>query len=203
MLAPAGRHRKLNDLLRDIPANRHQIFLALYELALCRSASLRFQRRQDREDAISEAVVHAMTHLHSYQPERRAAVAYFGRVVRRAMRRWLRHENRYAHHHDAVRERRADASLLDQGVDVPRRRRRPASKELPPLHDPLDRRRATTVLDGALEAALATQENKPGEPIAEKAAVAVGVLQQIRKRLLGRYNRICSDHERLQDQPGG
>ncbi len=195
MTVPAGRHRRLNELLLDIPGNWQEIFLAMRELAVCRAASVRFRYGQDRQDAISEAVIYAMKQIAHYDPARRAAAAYFGRLLRRAMLHWLAEQKRRQHARDLPdSEENRGVSQLDH----PLRNRMPG---LPArtqndfrLQSPEDRRRVRDLIDDVLENALRVVEDNPGAPVAEQAGVAVGVLQQIRKRLLGRYNRICADH---------
>ena len=43
--------------------------------------------------------------------------------------------------------------------------------------------------------AQAAVENTTDEQEMQRGQIAVGILQQIRKRLLGRFNRVTSDHE--------
>ena len=110
---------ELNQLLQDIPANREQIFLAMRELAMCKARRIHVKNWQDKEDVISEAVLHVMGRLDKYNPDRRAACAYFGLMLRRKML-------------AVLREMQVHTMIHDQ---------------MPPSNDPLQQQKECSILD--------------------------------------------------------
>jgi DNA-directed RNA polymerase specialized sigma24 family protein len=187
---------ELNHLLKDIPGNREQIFLAMHDLAKCKVRRIHFRNPQDAEDAVGEAVLYAMGRLHKYNPGRHAACAYFGLMLSRHMLRLVRKAQDEAMVHDGASSRRYDHSVLDA---APARRlpRGTAGRwRDSQVRDAQERHRVKAVLDEALEAACDVLDSSaPGEEI-QRAELTIGLLQHVRKALLGRFNRIQADQQR-------
>ncbi len=186
---------ELNTLLKDIPANREKIYLAMRDLAICKSKRIHFRNLQDAEDAISESVLYVMGRLHKYNPARHAACAYFGLMLQRRMFSLMRRTNDDDTIHPRASSGRRDYCVLDA---APARRlprtNSPRWRDVQ-IHDPLERQRVKQVLDEALEnACTVVDSSAPGEDV-ENAELAIGVLQQVRKALLGRFNRIQADRQ--------
>ena len=87
---PICPRRRLNELLENVSENRQEIFTAIYRLAARQAASIRFRNPQDRQDAISEAAIFAINKIDRYNPQRRSAITYFGRLLSRRLFYWLR-----------------------------------------------------------------------------------------------------------------
>ena len=192
----------LNQLLKDIPANREQIFLAMRELAMCKARRIHIKNWQDKEDVISESVLHVMGRLDKYNPDRRAACAYFGLMLRRKMLALLQEMQGHKTIHDQIppsndpSQNHKDCSILDR---APHRRlprlsgwcRRDAQ-----VRGAEDRERVKSVLDEALaNACRVAADAAEGEEM-ERTELAIGILQHVRKALLGRFNRVEADHQR-------
>lgn len=193
---------ELNHLLKDIPSNGEKIHLAMRELALCKIKRIHFRNWQDREDVASEAVMYVMGRLHKYNPGRHAACAFFGLMLRRKMLRLLREMKNDEVIHDSRADgdtgarQYKDCSILDS---APARRMPRATVPRwrdAQVRDPQDRDRVRNVLDEALENACRFADASAEDPEVERAQLAVGVLQHVRKALLGRFNRIEADYRR-------
>ena len=129
--------------------------------------------------------------LHCYRPEQNAACTYFGRVMTRSMLKYIRQQKLQQCKHDTpIEGDQTGASLMDSGVS-------PWGKPLPPridcrLQHATDRRRAADVIDDALRGAVA-QRDRGDADTCDKAELAIAILQMLRKRLLGRFNRMLAD----------
>ena len=191
---PAPR-LELNQLLRDIPANRDRIYLAMYDLAVCKAKRIHFKNVQDREDTVSESVMYVMTRLHKYNSQRHAACAYFGRMLHRQMMRSARKIQARYMTHDAASLSRGDSTVLDSAPAQHLPRRTTGRWRDAQVRDKQDRDRVKDVLDEALDKACKfTQAYGVGDHV-DGPQLAIGVLQHIRKALLGRFNRIQADHQ--------
>ena len=186
---------ELNHLLRDIPANRDRIYLAMHDLAVCKAKRIHFQNVQDREDTVSEAVMYVMARLHKYNSQRHAACAYFGLMLHRQMMRLARKIQARHMTHDGVSLTRNDSTVLDcaPAHRLPRRgsgRWRDAQ-----VRDVRDRDRVKDVLDEALDKACQFADSYGDQDQVDGPQLAIGVLQHVRKALLGRFNRIEVDNQ--------
>ncbi len=192
---------ELNQLLKDIPANREKIFLAMHDLAMCKVRRIHFLNPQDAEDVVAETVLYAMGRLHKYNPGRHAACAYFGLMLSRHMLRLVRKAQQEAMVHDGPLSRQHDHSVFDT---APARRlpRGVAGRwRESQVRDAQERDRVKDVLDEALAAACQVLDSSaPGEEV-QRAELTIGVLQHVRKALLGRFNRIQADQQRDAAQP--
>ena len=195
MNRPIYPRRRLNDLLENVSENRQEIFTAIYRLAARQAASIRFRNPQDRQDAISEAAIYAINKIDRYNPQRRSAVTYFGRILSRRLFYWLRaQEKHWAVHDLADNVQRQNESLFDAGgQEPPRLPHKPRTNFRIVAEN--EREKVRRLLDLALREAQAVVENTTDEQEMQRGQIAVGILQQIRKRLLGRFNRVTSDHE--------
>ena len=192
-----GLHRRLNMLLAAPEGKWHEIFLSIHELAVCVSSRMRFEASQDREDAISSAVIFAMEHLSNYDSRRCSAVAYFARVIQRRMINFLQEKARQPVLQDAIPDDEPETSILDRAV----------SNRMPGRPDTPDRQYRLTdadaigkvrrLLDTSLARSLEALESSAEQTEKDQARICLMVLQQIRKLLLGRFNRIAADHLRF------
>ena len=185
------RFELLNSLMHDPVANREAIAAILQELALVKAGNFHFVSADDLQDAAGEAVLLALRKLHCYRPEKNAACTYFGRLMTRSILKTLQQHQSQRHQRDQpVDETDMGGSILDRGFS-------PWGKPLPPrvdcrLQNAADRQRAAGVIDDALRGAIG--ERRRGDAaLDEKVELAIAILQMIRKRLLGRFNRIISD----------
>jgi hypothetical protein len=191
---------ELNQLLKDIPANRAKIFLAMHDLAVCKARRFHFQTVQDREDIVSESVMFVMGRLHKYNSSRHAACAYFGLMLHRQMGRLARKLKDQNMVHDRPGNTRSDGSALDSAPNRRLPRRTAGRWRNTQVRDQQDRDRVKDVLDEALSKACAFADaygndtDADGSPI-DGAQLAIGVLQHVRKALLGRFNRIEMDNQ--------
>ncbi|MDA8375951.1 MAG: hypothetical protein M0Z50_02545 [Planctomycetia bacterium] len=186
---------ELNELLRDIPANRDRIFLAMRDLALCKARRFHFRNIQDTEDVVSQSVLYVMGRLHRYDPDRHAACAYFGLMLHRYMLRIVRNMKDQYMIHDDITGEPHDDSVLDSAPTQKLPRAMAGRWRNTQIRDTQERNRVKDVLDEALENACALANTVDGEE-AEHAQLAIGVLQHVRKALLGRFNRIEADQRR-------
>ncbi|HMD54959.1 MAG TPA: hypothetical protein VKJ65_10455 [Phycisphaerae bacterium] len=195
MNRPVYPRRSLNELLENISENRQEIFTAIYRLAARQAASIVFRNPQDRHDASSEAAIYAINKIDRYNPQRRSAFTYFGRLLSRRLFYWLRtQEKHWAVHDLAENEQHQSESLFDSGgKELPRLPHKPRTNYRILAED--EREKVRRLLDLALHEAQAVVENTTDEQEMQRGQIAVGILQQIRKRLLGRFNRVTSDHE--------
>ncbi len=192
-----GLHRRLNSLLTAPEGKWHEIFLGMHELAVCVSSRLRFSSNQDCEDAISSAVIFAMEHLNTYDSRRCSAVAYFARVMMRHMIHLLQENGRQPLLHDAILDDEPDSSILDRAVSH-RMPGRPATPDRQyRLSDADAIRKVRRLLDTSLARSLEALESSAEQTQKDQARICLMLLQQIRKLLLGRFNRIAADHSRL------
>ncbi len=181
---------ELNQLLQNIPANRERIYLAMHELAACKASRFHFRNIQDREDIVSESVMYVMNRLHKYNSSRHAACAYFGLMLHRQMIRLAQKINGRHVVHDRAMQDRHDRSVLDS---APARRlpRGVAGRwRDAQVRDAQDRDRVKGVLDEALEKACQFADSYGNHDEVDGPQLAIGVLQHVRKALLGRFNRI-------------
>ena len=193
----AGLHRKLNTLLAAPEGKWHDIFLSMHELAICVSSRVKFKSGQDCEDAISAAVVHAMQQLKSYDASRWSATAYFGRVMARHMLAGLQEAGQTALLHDALPDKDPEWSILDQAISHHMPGRPATADARYRLTNADDIQRVRNLLDISLERSLEALENSAMTAEQDQARICLMVLQQIRKLLLGRFNRIVADHLRI------
>ncbi len=193
----AGLHRKLNTLLAAPEGKWHDIFLGMHELAICVSSRIKFKSTQDCEDAISAAVVHAMEQLTSYDANRRCAIAYFGRVMARHMLTGLQEARQTPLLQDAFPNQDAEWSILDRAISHRTPGRAAPAEALYRLTHADDIRKVRNLLDVSLERSLEALENSAIAAEQDQARICLMVLQQIRKLLLGRFNRIVADHLRI------
>ncbi len=191
MTSANPRFELLNSLMHDPAQNHDAIVTILQELATVKAGNLRFRTREDAQDAASEALLLAIRKLHLYRPEQNAACTYFGRLMTRCMLKII-HQNREqrCRHDISGSESEMGGSLLDRGFS-------PWGKPLPPrvdcrLQNAADRERAAGVIDDALRGAMG-ERGRGDAALDEKVELAIAILQMIRKRLLGRFNRIISD----------
>ncbi|MGC8625626.1 MAG: hypothetical protein ACP5VQ_10245 [Phycisphaerae bacterium] len=186
---------ELNELLQDISANRDRIFLAMRDLALCKARRFHFRNFQDTEDVVSQSVLYVIGRLHRYDPNRHAACAYFGLMLHRYMLRIVgKMKDQYMIHDHIIGSQR-DHSVWDSAPARRLPRANVGRWRNAQVRDPQDRNRVKDVLDEALENACKSANSAAGEE-AEHAQLAIGVLQHVRKALLGRFNRIGADHQR-------
>ena len=186
---------ELNQLLQNIPANREKIYLAMHDLAVCKAKRFHFQNIQDREDIVSESVMYVMNRLHKYNSSRHAACAYFGLMLHRQMIRLAQKINDQYVIHDRANNYRHDNSVLDS---APARRlpRGVAGRwRDAQVRDTQDRDRVKGVLDEALEKACTFADSYGDHDELNGPQLAIGVLQHVRKALLGRFNRIEVDNQ--------
>ncbi|MGC8560772.1 MAG: hypothetical protein ACP5O1_08845 [Phycisphaerae bacterium] len=185
------RFELLNSLMHDPDQNRDAIVTILQELATVKAGNLRFRTREDAQDAAGEALLLAIRKLHLYRPQQNAACTYFGRMMTRCMLKILRqNREQFCRHDVSGSETEMGGSLLDRGAS-------PWGKPLPPLVDcqlqsSADRKRAAQVIDDALRGAMG-ERGRGDAAMDEKVELTIAILQMIRKRLLGRFNRIITD----------
>jgi DNA-directed RNA polymerase specialized sigma24 family protein len=185
------RFELLNSLMHDPVANREAIAAILQELALVKAGNFHFVSTEDAQDAAGDAVLLALRKLHCYRPEKNAACTYFGRLMTRSILKTLQQHKSQRHQRDQpVDDADMGGSILDRGFS-------PWGKPLPPKVDCRlqhcdDRRRAADVIDDALRGALDERERNDAD-WDEKVELAIAILQMIRKRLLGRFNRMVTD----------
>ncbi len=198
MSRPMGLHRTLNTLLASPEGKWHEIFLAMHELAICVSSRVNFKKHQDRQDAISEAVIYGMEQLKHYDPTRCSAVTYFGRVLVRHMLAGMADAHRNEHQHDVAFNDESSHSLLDSSSAhrMPGRTAARPSGQYRLTH-PEEINKVRGLLDTSLARSLEALENSAQAAEKDQARICLMLLQQIRKLLLGRFNRIASDHLRL------
>ena len=192
----------LNDLLFDIHGNWQEIFLAMRSVAERVAGAVKFANVHDRQDAIGDAVCHAMERLNRYHPDRRSAEAYFHRILKRFLTKWAARRPRELH--DLPGEDGNDdlqASLLDAPKRPLERRHFSEYQRFDSrLTDVADIQRARRLIDRSLARALHVMAELPATAAREdrvRANSAIDVLQEMRKELLGRYSRITADHARF------
>ncbi len=188
---------ELNHLLRDIPANRDRIYLAMHDLAVCKAKRIHFQNLQDREDTVSGAVMYVMTRLHKYNSQRHAACAYFGLMLHRQMMRSARKIQARYMTHDGVSLSHRGSSVLDSAPAQRLPRRTAGRWRDAQVRNVQDRDRVKDVLDEALDKACKFADSYGDHDPVDGPQLAIGVLQHVRKALLGRFNRIEVDNKRL------
>ncbi|NNM84468.1 MAG: hypothetical protein HKL96_01730 [Phycisphaerales bacterium] len=192
--------QEFNRLFDDIAGNWHAIFLYLRRRAQGVASGIRFPREIDREDIISEAVVHAMQRVDRYDPKRNLAAQYFSQLMARHMLRLIDRRPRElleSQHTPRHRERQNTESLLEQkGRQLEARHFSQYVRFNSRLGTGKDASRVRQLIDRSLRRSLgavaAAQE--PMDRI--RAQAAIDVLQELRKALLGRYSRVCADHAR-------
>jgi|GEM_PF-2146206 DNA-directed RNA polymerase specialized sigma24 family protein len=185
------RFELLNSLFYHREVHREQIITILQELATLKAGNLQFACSDDARDAISNAMLLAIRKLHCYRPQQNAACTYFGRLMTRDMIKFIRQQKLTRCQHDTpISGDETGASLIDKGTS-------PWGKPLPPrvdcrLEGESDRARAASVIDDALRGAMAERDLGDADTC-DKAELAIAILQMIRKRLLGRFNRMVAD----------
>ena len=192
----------LNDLLFDIHGNWQEIFLAMSSLAERVAGAVKFANLHDQQDAVGDAVCHAMERLNRYHPDRRSAEAYFHRILKRFLTKWASRRPRELH--DLPGEEGGDGlqvSLLDAPTRPLERRHFSAYKRFDSrLTGTADIQRAKRLIDRSLARAMQTAAELPATALPEDRAgtsIAIDILQEMRKELLGRYSRITADHARF------
>ena len=191
MTSANPRFEMLNSLMHDPDQNRDAIITILQELATVKAGNLRFRTREDALDATSEALLLAIRKMHLYRPEQNAACTYFGRLMTRCMLKIIQQNREQRCRHDVSgSETEMGGSLLDRGVP-------PWVRPLPTkvdcrLQNSADRERAAAVIDDSLRGAMG-ERGRGDTALDEKVDLAIAILQMIRKRLLGRFNRILAD----------
>ncbi len=182
---------ELNRLFLE--GDRAKICLALREIAGQAAAGFKLQE-SDRQDAISAALILGLKILPKYDPARNRAHAYFFQCMRR----------------EIARVRRVEST-----------RRAITQSQLPDARDPLEHRRvalerraarqaaprpiladvgSVEIVKKCLDSALSKAHDALGDaedgPERTRLLDAVDILQQVRKELLGRFNRIANDRAR-------
>lgn len=189
-----------NALFNDIPAHRDAIFISLRELSRRTAGTLNFFNVDDREDATSDALIHAMERLDRYRPGRQRAAAYFFCLIRRRMLKFLGNQKSALRDLPPAGEDGSFNSLFDakrrplEQIHVSQYKRFETCLEEEPARD-----RARAVIDRSLRRTLRFMQAADTEVDRMRGQAAMDVLQELRKQLLGRYNRICADHARFTD----
>jgi hypothetical protein len=193
------RFELLNHLFHHLEENRDDIIAILQELAVVKAGNLRFTCADDARDATGAAILLAIRKLHCYRPAQNAACTYFGRLMTRSMLKFIIHQKLQRCKHDTpIAGDETSVSLMDCGVS-------PWGRPLPPrvdcrLESAADRRRAADVIDDALRGAVAERDRGDADTC-ENAELAISILQMVRKRLLGRFNRMLADQAIRNGEP--
>ncbi len=202
LVPPETTESSLNDLLFDIHGNWQAIFLAMRRLAERVAAAVKLGHQHDRQDAIGDAVCHAMERLNRYHPERRCAEAYFYRILKNYLIKWASRQPRELH--DLPRDDGHDdrsISLLDTPARPLERRHCSEYQRFDSrLTGSADIHRAKRLIDRSLARVTKLAAELPTTASREdqaRANGAIDVLQEMRKELLGRYSRITADHARF------
>ena len=200
---PAGdlmSRQEFNRLFDDIAGNWQTIFLYLRRRAQGVASGIRFPRDVDREDIMSEAVVHAMQRVDRYDPKRNLAAQYFSQLMARHMLRLIDRRPRElleSQHMPRHSERQNAESLLEQkSRQLEARHFSQYARFDPRLGPGRDASRVRQLIDRSLRRSVGfvASAQEPMDRI--RAQAAIDVLQELRKALLGRYSRVCADHAR-------
>ncbi len=190
-----------NALFNDVPANRDAIFIALRELSRRTAGTLNFYTSDDRDDAISDGLIHAVERIDRYRPGRQRAAAYFFCLIRRRMLKFLGGQKSALRDLPPVGEESSRNSLFDakrrplEQIHVSQYQRFETRLEEEPARD-----RARAVIDRSLRRTMRFMQAADTDLDRMRGQAAMDVLQELRKQLLGRYNRISADHARFTDE---
>ncbi len=202
LVPPETTELSLNDLLFDIQGNWQAIFLAMRRVAERVAGTVKLGNLHDRQDAIGDAVCHAMERLNRYHPDRRCADAYFCRILKRFLTKWASRRPRELHDLPNDEDNFNPAISLLDAPSRPLERRHFSEYQRfdSRLTGVADIHRAKRLIDRSLARAtqlVAEMSATASREDQARANSAIDVLQEMRKELLGRYSRITADHARF------